>query len=103
MLRFALDGITAFSDFPLKIATVVGFTSFLFSIGLIVYALYSNIIGVTVPGWTSLTIIVSLIGGVQLLCIGLIGEYIIRLITNIRNRPLYIIESSNIIPDHQSE
>ncbi|MEZ5024934.1 MAG: glycosyltransferase family 2 protein, partial [Chitinophagales bacterium] len=74
MLRLALDGITAFSDFPLKIATMVGFTAFLFSLGLIVYALWSNSTGGTVPGWTSLTIIVSFIGGVQLLCIGLIGE-----------------------------
>ncbi|MEZ5006763.1 MAG: glycosyltransferase family 2 protein [Chitinophagales bacterium] len=100
MLRLALDGITAFSDFPLKIATMVGFTAFLFSLGLIVYALWSNSTGGTVPGWTSLTIIVSFIGGVQLLCIGLIGEYIIRLINNIRNRPLYIIESSNLLPEH---
>lgn len=102
MLRFALDGITAFSNFPLKIASMVGFTSFLFAIGLIVYALRANLLGLTVPGWTSLTIIVAFIGGVQLLCIGLIGEYIIRLITNIRNRPLYIVESSNLAPEHES-
>lgn len=102
MLRLALDGITAFSDFPLKIATIIGFTAFLFSIGLIIYALRSNSLGNTIPGWTSLTIIVSFIGGVQLLCIGLIGEYIIRLINNIRNRPLYIIESSNLLAKHET-
>lgn len=102
MMRFALDGITAFSNFPLKIATWVGFMSFLFSIAMIVYALYSRFVGGTVQGWTSTIIIVALIGGMQLFCIGIIGEYIIRLITNIRNRPLYIIESSNIHPDHQA-
>ena len=101
MLRFALDGITGFSDLPLKIATVVGFLSFIFSLGLIGYALWSKFIGGVVQGWTSITIIVALIGGLQLLCIGIIGEYIIRLIKNIRNRPLYILESSNICPDHE--
>ena len=100
MLRLALDGITAFSDFPLKIATWVGFTSFLFSIGMIVYALYSQFTGGTVQGWTSTIIVVAFIGGVQLFCLGIIGEYIVRLITNIRNRPLYIIESSNLHPDY---
>jgi glycosyltransferase involved in cell wall biosynthesis len=102
MLGLALDGITAFSNFPLKIATMTGFLSFLFSIGILIYALYSRYVGETVQGWTSLIIIVALIGGIQLLCIGLIGEYIIRLITNIRNRPLYIVESSNIIPDNET-
>jgi dolichol-phosphate mannosyltransferase len=102
MLGLALDGITAFSNFPLKIATMTGFLSFLFSIGILVYALYSRYVGETVQGWTSLIIIVALIGGIQLLCIGLIGEYIIRLITNIRNRPLYIVESSNILPDNET-
>lgn len=98
MLRFALDGITAFSNLPLKIATWTGFFSFLFSGGMIVYALVSRFQGGTVQGWTSLIILVSLIGGLQLLCLGIIGEYIIRLITNIRNRPLYIVESANRLP-----
>lgn len=96
MLRLALDGITAFSDFPLKIATGAGIISFFVSIVLIIYALYSNFGGEAVQGWTSLTIIISFIGGVQLLCIGLIGEYILRITRNIRNRPLYIVESSSL-------
>jgi dolichol-phosphate mannosyltransferase len=103
MLRFALDGITAFSHFPLKIATVTGFVAFMASIVMIIYALYSQFTGGTVQGWTSTIIIVAFIGGVQLFCLGIIGEYIIRLITNIRNRPLYIIESSSLHPDHDVE
>jgi len=101
MLRFALDGITAFSHLPLKIATWTGFMAFMFSIGMIVYALVSRFGGGTVQGWTSTIILVSFIGGLQLFCLGIIGEYIIRLITNIRNRPLYIIESSNVLPKHE--
>ena len=103
MMRLALDGITAFSNFPLKIATFVGFMSFLFSLGMIGYALFAQFKGGTVQGWTSTIIIVSLIGGLQLFCMGIIGEYIVRLITNIRNRPLYIIESSDIHPVHDAE
>lgn len=101
MMRLALDGITAFSHFPLKIATFVGFMSFIFSMVMITYALVSQFTGGTVQGWTSTVILVALIGGLQLFCLGIIGEYIIRLITNIRNRPLYIIESSSLLPDHQ--
>jgi dolichol-phosphate mannosyltransferase len=99
MLRLALDGITAFSNFPLKIATWTGFASFFASLIMIAYALYSQFSGGTVQGWTSTIIIMAFIGGLQLFCLGIIGEYIIRLITNIRNRPLYIIESANLHPD----
>ncbi|MCP4120615.1 MAG: glycosyltransferase family 2 protein [Bacteroidetes bacterium] len=103
MLRFALDGITAFSHLPLKIATWTGFIAFMFAIGMIIYALYAQFTGGTVQGWTSTIILVAFIGGLQLFCLGIIGEYIIRLITNIRNRPLYIIESSNVIPKYNAE
>lgn len=101
MLRLALDGITAFSHFPLKIATLTGFVAFFASIVMIIYALTAQFTGATVQGWTSTIIIVAFIGGVQLFCLGIIGEYIIRLITNIRNRPLYIIESASLHPDHE--
>ena len=99
MLRLALDGITAFSNFPLKIATWTGFISWVASLVMIGYALYSQFTGGTVQGWTSTIIMLAFIGGLQLLCLGIIGEYIIRLITNIRNRPLYIIESASLHPD----
>jgi len=103
MLRFAMDGITAFSHLPLKIATWTGFIAFMFAIGMIIYALYAQFTGGTVQGWTSTIILVAFIGGLQLFCLGIIGEYIRRLITNIRNRPLYIIESSNVIPKYDAE
>jgi dolichol-phosphate mannosyltransferase len=96
MIRFALDGITSFSNWPLKFATIAGFIVSLFAFIMIIYALYSRFISKEyVPGWTSLMLAVLFIGGVQLLSIGIIGEYISRLSANIRNRPLYIINEKN--------
>lgn len=92
MIRLALDGITGFSNLPLKIATLAGFfvSGITFIISL--YALYSRFISKDyVPGWTSLILAVLFIGGVQLISIGLIGEYISRMSANVRNRPLYVV------------
>lgn len=97
MIRFALDGITSFSNFPLKFATGAGFVVSGFSFFMIVYALYSRyILKIYEPGWTSLMLAVTFIGGIQLICIGIIGEYISRMSANIRNRPLYVIKNTNI-------
>jgi len=97
MIRLALDGITGFSNFPLKFATFAGFfvsgVTFLISL----YALYARFISKDfVPGWTSLILAVLFIGGVQLISIGIIGEYISRLSANVRNRPLYVIGDTNM-------
>ncbi len=97
MIRFALDGITSFSNFPLKFATGAGFVVSGFSFFMILYALYSRyILKIYEPGWTSLMLAITFIGGIQLICIGIIGEYISRMSANIRNRPLYIIKNTNI-------
>ncbi len=97
MIRLALDGITGFSDSPLRFVTKLGiFISFI-SFLIILYAIYSHfILERTITGWTSLIISSMFIGGVQLLSVGIIGEYISRINKNVQNRPLYIIESSNI-------
>jgi dolichol-phosphate mannosyltransferase len=97
MLRFAVDGITAFSNWPLKFATIMGFLVSGFSFIMILYALYSRYISKEyVAGWTSLMLAVLFIGGVQLICLGIIGEYISRMSDNIRKRPLYVVRDSNI-------
>ncbi|MCK4663406.1 MAG: glycosyltransferase family 2 protein [Bacteroidales bacterium] len=97
MSRFALDGITSFSDFPLKLATFMGFIVAGIAFLLILYALYSRfIIKDFVPGWASLMLSVLFIGGVQLISIGIIGEYISRIAANGRKRPLYLIKETNI-------
>ena len=97
MLRFAMDGITAFSDRPLKLVTAMGFAISFLSFVIIIYAMYSHFVLLrTITGWTSLIISSTFIGGVQLLSIGIIGEYISRMNKNILNRPLYVVESSNL-------
>jgi glycosyltransferase involved in cell wall biosynthesis len=96
MIRFALDGITSFSNFPLKFATVAGFVVSGISFLMMLYALYSRFISKNYePGWTSLMLAVLFIGGIQLIGIGIIGEYISRMGANVRNRPLYIINETN--------
>lgn len=97
MLRFALDGITSFSNFPLKFATVAGFCVSAIAFILMLYALYSRfILKDYVQGWTSLMLSVLFIGGIQLICLGIIGEYISRMSNNIRKRPMYIVKETNI-------
>jgi dolichol-phosphate mannosyltransferase len=96
MTRLALDGITSFSNLPLKFATFAGFLVSGIAFIMILYALYSRFISKDyVPGWTSLMLAVLFIGGVQLICIGIIGEYISRMSSNLRDRPLYIVNEKN--------
>ncbi len=97
MIRFALDGITSFSNFPLKFATVCGFVVSGIAFLVMLYALYARFISKDyIEGWTSIIISVLFLGGIQLISIGIIGEYISRLSSNVRNRPLYIINDTNI-------
>jgi len=97
MIRLALDGITSFSNFPLKVASICGFVVSGIAFIVMIYALYSRyIIKDFVEGWTSTIISVLFLGGIQLISIGIIGEYISRLSENARNRPLYIINETNI-------
>ena len=96
MLRFAMDGITSFSDFPLRMVTRLGLLVSFFSLVVILYALYSHFfLNQTITGWTSLIMSSMFIGGVQLLSIGIIGEYISRINRNVQNRPLYVIQKTN--------
>jgi polyisoprenyl-phosphate glycosyltransferase len=96
MLDFALDGITSLSHRPLRLVTQAGFMVSFLSFLILLYALGSHfILERTITGWTSLIITVAFLGGVQLLSIGIIGEYISRINKNIQNRPLYIVEESN--------
>lgn len=97
MLRFALDGITSFSNKPLSLVTNVGvFVSFLAFLS-ILYTLYGHfILKTTISGWASLIICTMFFGGIQLISIGIIGLYISRINKNVINRPLYIVENTNL-------
>jgi polyisoprenyl-phosphate glycosyltransferase len=92
MLAFAFDGITSFSVTPIRFVTLTGFALFAISIIAAVYAIIGKIWGTTVSGWTSLILSVWFIGGVQLLALGLIGEYIGKIYKEVKQRPLYVIE-----------
>jgi dolichol-phosphate mannosyltransferase len=92
MLRFALDGITSFSNLPLKLASFLGYLTsllaFLYACGVFI----QKSLGYTVQGWATIMIGLLFLGGVQLVCLGIIGEYIGRIFNETKNRPLYIIE-----------
>lgn len=93
--NFALDGITGFSTVPLRIAGYVGMLTALAAIIYGVFLISRTLIhGVDVPGYASLMVAVLLIGGLQLVVLGVIGEYLGRLYAETRKRPLYIVESS---------
>lgn len=97
MLKFSMDGITGFSDKPLVFVTRAGFIISGLSFLIILYAIFSHFfLKQTITGWTSLIISSAFIGGVQLLSIGIIGEYISRINKNVLNRPLYVIQGSNV-------
>jgi len=96
MLRFAMDGITSFSDKPLNFVTQAGFVVFFLSFLEILHQLFGHyVLKTTIPGWTSLIVAIMFLGGIQLISIGIIGLYISRMNKNINNRPLYIVDNTN--------
>ena len=92
MLRFALDGITSFSIVPLRIASTFGITFGIAGLAGLLYALYSWAVGTAVSGWTSVIAAIFLLGGVQLLMLGIFGEYLGRLYMESKRRPLYLVD-----------
>lgn len=93
MLSFAVDGITSFSVSPIRMISTLGFVVCIFSVIMAIYAIYEKIVGNTDAGWASLMLSIWFIGGVQLLSIGLIGEYIGKIYKEVKRRPRYIIEA----------
>lgn len=92
MLAFAFDGITSFSVKPLRISLVLGILAFLVSIGILIYCLVQFCLGNTVSGWASLSVSVWALGGMQLLMLGIVGEYIGKIYLETKHRPKFIIE-----------
>lgn len=93
MLAFAFDGITSFSVKPIRFVTVLGVIIFFISLLMLIYALIMKIVGNTVVGWSTLMGSIWMIGGIQLLCLGMIGEYIGKIYSETKRRPRYIIET----------
>jgi glycosyltransferase involved in cell wall biosynthesis len=92
MLGFAAEGIFSFSIKPIKMITSLGIIVFTASILMLLYSLVSFLRGVTVQGWTSILFSVWALGGLQLLAIGVIGEYIGKIYLETKSRPKFIIE-----------
>lgn len=92
MLAFAFEGITSFSIKPIRMITSLGIMIFIVSLLMIIYSLIRHFTGATIEGWTSVTVSVWAIGGLQLLAIGIIGEYIGKTYLEVKHRPKYIIE-----------
>ena len=98
MLAFAFDGITSFSVKPIRWVTGLGFLLFIASIIAVLYSLVVKLLGQTVAGWTATMISIWMIGGIQLLSLGVIGEYIGKIYTEVKDRPRFIIEAVELDP-----
>lgn len=92
MMNFAFDGITSFSVKPIRLITTLGLLIFSVSLVMLIWFLIDHFLGRTEPGWTSIIVSVWAIGGLQLLAIGVIGEYIGKIYLESKARPKYIIE-----------
>ncbi len=92
MIRFALDGITSFSSIPLKMATIMGYLTSLIAFAYACSVIVQKFMGYTVQGWATIMVGLLFLGGVQLICLGILGEYIGRIFNETKGRPLYIID-----------
>ncbi len=96
MIRLSLDGVTGFSTAPLRFATWIGLVGGVMAIGVLVYALVALLLGNTLPGWTSTVVIVAAMGAVQLLALGILGEYVGRTYIALQARPSYFIAHDSL-------
>jgi dolichol-phosphate mannosyltransferase len=112
MLRFSVDGVTAFSTMPLRFASYLGTVVALSGIPYAAWAVYKRLFtNDAVPGWASLVVAVLVIGGLHLICLGIIGEYVGRVYEEVKGRPLYLTDevigdlaiSPRSLPRHRPE
>jgi glycosyltransferase involved in cell wall biosynthesis len=92
MIAFAWNGITSFSNYPLKFVTIIGFVVFIICLLMTGYAFVALFSGNVVPGWLSTVLPMYFLGGVQLFCFGIIGEYIGKIYLEVKQRPRYFID-----------
>lgn len=92
MLSFAFDGITSFSTMPIRLITLAGFGIFVVSLLALLIFLVQKLLGYTVQGWATLMGSIWLIGGLQLLALGILGEYIGKIYMEVKHRPRFVIE-----------
>ena len=101
MVALAWESTANFSAAPLRLATWLGMSSFLLCVALIVFGMIVHVSGTTIPGWTSMFVALLLLSGVQLVCLGLLGEYVGRIYATVQNRPAFHIgfDSRDEVPD----
>ncbi len=103
MVRFSLDAVASFSHMPLQVATLVGFVFAALAFLSIPIAIAMRIAGEFVPGVTTVVIAVLLLGGIQLIAIGVIGEYVGRIYDEVKRRPLYLVRERRNLPERPAE
>lgn len=104
MLSLAWEGVTSFSAVPLRFITVLGVTVSLLSLGFAAWALAAKLFGDrALPGWASTVVPIYFLGGVQLLCLGIIGEYLAKIYAEVKRRPRYVIETTTFEADRSRE
>lgn len=101
MLRFALDALSSFSHVPLQVATLLGFFFSAAAFAAIPIVIGLRLAGLYLPGFGSVTIAILLLGGIQLIAIGLIGEYVGRIYDEVKRRPLYMVRGRVNLPDKE--
>jgi polyisoprenyl-phosphate glycosyltransferase len=94
MIKFAFDGITSFSTLPLKFATWTGYVTAVLAVLYLIYVLVAKLLGQTVQGWTTIMVAMLFIGSVQLICLGILGEYLGRVFNEVKPRPMYVVEET---------
>ena len=99
MLRFSLDAISSFSHRPLQLATLLGFIISTLAFIAIPVVVVLRILGSYLPGFSAVTILILLLGGIELIAIGIIGEYVGRIYDEVKGRPLYLVRARRNIPD----
>ena len=92
MISFGIDGITSFSIIPLRLFTFIGMVISIFSLLAIFWSMFAKIFGVTVTGWTSIVVPIYFLGGIQMIFLGVLGEYVGKIYMEVKGRPRFIIE-----------
>jgi len=92
MIKFALDGITSFSTAPLKLASWMGYMAALLAILYLLSVFIQKLMGATVDGWATIMVALLFLGSVQLICLGILGEYLGRIFNEVKPRPMYVVE-----------
>lgn len=92
LLKYAFEGIVSFTTFPLRLSAYIGFVSAMISVlYLIVVVVQKLAFGINVPGYATIVVLVLLLGGIQLFCLGILGEYLSKIYVQVKNRPVYVL------------